>query len=109
MRQSLQVYLQGTACDRRDQDRNHQSKKLIHIESRPAPGFPDCIGQTGPGDNEKERHQPTSGKNVPHLHPDIGINILNMPIAQIEESGAVIKKNKQNGQYAKPVKLIPSI
>ena len=33
MRQSLQVYLQGTVCDRRDQDRNHQSKKLIDIYS----------------------------------------------------------------------------
>ncbi len=32
-----------------------------------------------------------------------------MPVAQIKKSGAVIKKNNKNGQYAKPVKFISSI
>jgi len=37
------------------------------------------------------------------------MDILNMPVAQIKESGAMIKKNEQNGQYPEPVKLILSI
>jgi len=95
--------------DRRKQDRNHQSEKLINIESSPTTGFSDCIEQARTGDDEKKRHHPTGGKYVPHLHPDISINILNVPVAQVKESGTVIKKNDQNGQYAKPVKFISSI
>lgn len=101
--------MQGAVRDRREQNRNHQSQKLIDIESRPTAGFPDCIEQTRTGDDEKERHHPSGGKNVPYLHPDKGIDILNMPIAQIEESCTVINENDQNGPYAKPVKFISSV
>ena len=89
--------------DRCDQHRNHQSRKLINIESGPAAGFCDGMEQTRTGDDEKKRHHPTGSKNIPYLYPYISINILNVPVAQIKESGAVIKKNDQNGQYAKPV------
>jgi hypothetical protein len=107
--QSLQIYLQNAVGDRGEQDRDHQSQKLINIEFPPIGGFPDRIKQARAGDDEKEWHHPSGGKNVPEFHPDVGIDILNIPIAQIEESGAVIKKNDQYGQYAKPVKLISSI
>jgi hypothetical protein len=46
----LQVYLQGAVRDRRDQDWNHQSHKLINIEFGPAAGFCDGIKQTRTGE-----------------------------------------------------------
>ena len=95
--------------DRGEQDRDHQPQKLINIESHPTAGFPDSIKQACAGDDEKERHHPTGGKYVPYLHPNKGMDIFHMPIAQIKESGAVIKKNEQYGQYAQPVEFIPSI
>ena len=95
--------------DRGEQDRDHQPQKLIHIESRPTAGFPDSIKQARAGDDEKERHHPPGGKNVPDFHPDISVDILDMPIAKVKESGAVIKKNHQNGQYPKPVEFKLSI
>ena len=91
-----------------DQDRNHQSHKLINIESGPAAGFCDGMEQTPTGDDEKKRHHPAGGKNIPYLYPDKRVDILNMPIAQIEKSSAVIKKNKQYGQHAQPVEFISS-
>ena len=109
MSQSLQIYLQSAMCDRGEQDRDHQPQKLINIESRPTAGFTDSIKQARTGDDEKERHHPPGGKNVPDFHPNVSIVILKMPITYIKESGAVIKKNDQNGPYAKPVKLILSI
>jgi hypothetical protein len=42
---------------------------------------------------KKKRHHPTGGKDVPYLHPDKCIDIFNVPVAQIEESGTVIEKN----------------
>ena len=95
--------------DRGEQDRDHQSQKLIYVKSPPTAGFADSIKQARAGYDEKERHYPSGGKNIPHFHPNVSIDILNMPIAHIKESGAVIKKYDQNGKYAKPVKLIPSI
>ena len=106
MAQSLQVYLQGAVCDRPEKNRDHESQKLIHIESRPAPGFPDGIEQARTGDDEKKRHHPPRGKDVPYFHPDKGIGILDVPIAQIKKSSTVINKNDQDGPYAKPVKFI---
>jgi hypothetical protein len=64
--------------------------------------------QTRTGDDEKKRHHPAGGKNVPYLHPDKGVDILNMPITQIKKSAAVINKYDQNGQNAQPVKFISS-
>jgi hypothetical protein len=95
--------------DRGEQDRDHQPQKLINIESPPTAGFPDGIKQARAGDDEKKWHHPSGGKYIPDFHPDVSIDILNIPIAQIKEASAVIKKNNQYGQYAKPVKLIPSI
>ena len=109
MCQSFQVYLQGAVCDRRQKDRDHQPQKLINIESLPSAGFSDSIKQARAGDDEKERHHPPGGKNVPDFHPDVSIDILNMPIAKSKKLGAVIQKNDQNGPYANPVKLISSI
>ena len=80
MCQSFQVYLQGAVCDRREKDRDHQPQKLINIEFRPTAGFADSIKQARAGDDEKERHHPPGGKNVPDFHPDVSIDILNMPI-----------------------------
>lgn len=108
MCESLQVYLQGAVRDRCDQDRNHQPHKLINIESGPAAGFCDGMEQTRTGDDEKKRHHPAGGKNVPYLYPDKSVDILNMPITQIKKSAAVINKYDQNGQNAKPVKFISS-
>ena len=101
--------MQGAVRDRREQNRNNQSQKLIDIESRPTAGFPDRIEQARAGDDEKERHHPPGGKRAPYLHPYKGIDIFEMPIAQIKESCTVINKNDQNGPYAKPVKFISSI
>ena len=109
MSQSLQIYLQCAVRDRGQQDRDHEPQKLIHIEFRPTAGFADRIKQACARDDEKERHHPPGGEHVPCLHPNKGMDILNMPVAQIKESGAMIKKNEQNGQYPEPVKLIPSI
>jgi hypothetical protein len=100
--------LQGAVRDRRKKNRNHQSQKLIVVESRPTTGFPDCIEQACAGDDEKERHHPSGGKNIPYLHPDKGIDILDMKITQIKESCTVVNKNDQDGPYAKPVKFISS-
>ena len=109
MCQSFQVYHQGAVCDRREKDRDHQPQKLIDIESRPTAGFLDSIKQARAGDDEKERHHPPGGKNVPDFHPDVSIDILNMPITCIKESGTVVKENNQYGPYAEPVKLVSSI
>ena len=107
--QSLQIYLQCAMRDRGEQDRDHQPQKLINIESRPTAGFPDSIKQARAGDDEKERHHPSGGKHVPYLHPNKGLDIFNMPVAQIKESGTVINKNDQDGPYTEPVKFISSI
>ena len=80
MSQSLQIYLQSAMRDRGEQNRDHQPQKLINVESRPTAGFTDSIKQARAGDDEKERHHPPSGKNVPDFHPDVGIDIFNMPI-----------------------------
>ena len=81
MTQPLQIYLQSAMRDRGKQDRDHQPQKLINIESPPIGGFPNSIKQARAGDDEKERHHPPGGKNVPDFHPDVSIDILNMPIA----------------------------
>ena len=65
MRRFLQVDLQGGVGDRADDERNHQSQKLINIEFSPTVGFPDGIKQARTGDDEKERHHPPGGKDVP--------------------------------------------
>ena len=92
--------------DRGEQDRDHQPQKLINIESHPTAGFPDSIKQACAGDDEKERHHPAGGKNVPDLYPDKSVDILNMPIFQIKKSAAVINEYGQNGQNAQPVEFI---
>ena len=109
MSQALQIYLQRAMGDRGHYDRDHQPQKLINIKFPPTAGFADRIKQAGPGDDEKQRHHPSGGKNIPDFHPDVRIDIFDIPIAQVKEPGAVIKKNDQYGHYAKPVKLIPSI
>jgi hypothetical protein len=81
--------------DRADDEWNHQPQKLIDVEFSPLGRFADGIKQARAGDDEKERHHPPGSKNVPEFHPDVSIDILYMPIAQIKKSGAVIKKNDQ--------------
>jgi hypothetical protein len=67
--------------DRGEQDRDHQPQKLINIEFPPTGGFPEGIKQARAGDDEKERHHPPGGKNIPDFHPDVSVDILDMPIA----------------------------
>jgi len=54
VRRFLQVDLQGGVGDRADDERNHQSHKLINIEFSPTVGFPDGIKQARTEDDEKE-------------------------------------------------------
>ena len=90
---SIQIDLQSAVRNRCQQDRDHQPQKFISIEFSKTAGFSDRIKQASAGDDEKKRHHPPGGKNVPDLYPDKGMDILDMPIFQIKESGAVIQKN----------------